>query len=283
MTTIDKQESTTQMLLAILQGELAVAQGAATPSGPMDEREREFNKGVVLGIQTCMTRIAQQASAAPVSSDDWQSYALMLRLVLERGYNSLASAAMCQTRDGETAWLAMGEALKEPIPGDAIENVLADDSGSVVQADTHLVDLLEHLRTAKSDRKVLFDQSEYYLAKKAVIDYVAHVVEHETKAATTAQHAALVNLCAAHRWRTDGDCAALVSRINHHIRELRASVKAHQALLDIRRAAPATVSIDTPMFRELVEKFIAWRDSGMEGPNPYLDMVAYINDFKARK
>lgn len=44
------------------------------------------------------------------------AYASSLRAVLERGYKSLASAAMCQTRDGEAAWEAMGEALKLPIP-----------------------------------------------------------------------------------------------------------------------------------------------------------------------
>jgi len=57
---------------------------------------------------------AQPEGEAPQA--DWQSYALNLRAVLERGYKSLASAAMCRTRDGEAAWYAMGEALKLPIP-----------------------------------------------------------------------------------------------------------------------------------------------------------------------
>lgn len=282
MNTEPKPETTAQMLLSILQNELSVAEGAAASGCQMDEREREFHKGAAFGIKTCMTRIAQQESAVPTSSADWQSYALMLRLVLERGYNSLASAAMCQTKDGEAAWTAMGDALKEPLPGDAIESLLAEDSTSAVQSDSHLSDLLEHLRKSRSDRAVLFDHSEYYLAKKAVTDYVAHVVEREVTAASTSQHAALVNLCAAYRWRTDGDCAVLISRINHHIRELRASVKAHHALLDLRRQTPVSISIDTAAFRQLVEKFIAWRDSGMDGPNPYLEMVSYINDFKAK-
>lgn len=70
--------------------------------------------------------LVNKALAAPTAAEgpsDWQTYALNLRAVLERGYKSLASAAICQTRDGEAAWYAMGEALKlaAPLPTGAGE------------------------------------------------------------------------------------------------------------------------------------------------------------------
>lgn len=63
-------------------------------------------------------RLMAERNAARADAATWHIRAQQLCAILERGYQALASAAMAQTRDGEAAWAAMGEALKAAPPAE---------------------------------------------------------------------------------------------------------------------------------------------------------------------
>lgn len=263
---------------AMLQAELDVVQAAHNAGGQMDDREREYLKGTAFGIQTCITRLSHATVHLPCVADAWQSYALTLLAVLERGYKSLASAAMCETRDGEAAWIAMGEAIKITQPMQPAEYSAGPNAGHArLEQDKQLGQLLDKLRTAKTEPATMFEHSELYLARQALFAYLNDSLLHEKEQNAELSKAALVALCANFKWRTDGDYAVLTNRIAHQIRDMKASIQAQQVLLEQERNRPTKSSIDTPKFRVLVEKFIEWRESGMVGPNPYVDIVAFID------
>lgn len=263
---------------AMLQAELDVAQAAHNSGGQMDDREREYLKGIAFGIHTCVARLSQAAVQLPCVVGEWQSYALTLLAVLERGYKSLASAAMCETRDGEAAWIAMGEASKIAQPTQPVVHSPGPNAAQArLEHDKQLGQLLDALRTAKTEPTTMFEHSELYLARQALFAYLNETMAQEKEQLAELSKAALVALCANFKWRTDGDYAVLTNRIAHHIRDMKANSQAYQALLEQERNRPKKPSIDTPKFRVLIEKFIEWRESGMAGPNPYEDIVAFID------
>jgi len=88
------------------EGEVIPGKHAVFPINLLGNPMREYNHGK---WESAIWPSNQTEGEAPQA--DWQAYALNLHAVMERGYKSLASAAMCQTRDGEAAWYAMGEAL----------------------------------------------------------------------------------------------------------------------------------------------------------------------------
>jgi hypothetical protein len=76
-----------------------------------------------------LRRLTAERDAARADVAALQAQAQLLRTTLERGYQSLASAAMAQTRDGEAAWAAMGEALAVVPPAGTAELVAVSKAG----------------------------------------------------------------------------------------------------------------------------------------------------------
>lgn len=94
----------------------------------------------------------------------------------------------------------------------------------------------------------------------------------------TARTDDLLAICAAFGWRTDGDAATLANRITHHIRDLKASVRAHEVLkeeAEAEAASPAASKADDPV-NEVLKICRQYLD---EGPDKWSARLCFTRIF----